>query len=455
VDWLLAAHQVAPLQYEMGGLWNPVSVRDQMVRGQELVRRAIAAGLISTSRPLVAIGAGAGGMAAAVTADDASVPVVVVERGAQPFARQAGITFRSVHPYVYDWPHDRYTVPDLVAPAALPWREASADNAARQWTAALGGRRLIAFGASVSPPPAGGPAIAIHGSVANVHLTTPSGSGWIRGGMVLSSVGFGTERTAITAALGSTYHGWRFWENDTLSSSNLGAANPPDVIIAGGGDGALQDTMRALLVPSVHDVRDLLAALPAIPHDIRAAVTDAEDTATRAWLWATGGADDCPIFDVLDRRIEAEVQRWWRSAGPDIDRSLQPLWRTDVSTVHLVHSCTHFGRSFALNRFLVFLLEKVLANASHDGPSFLRSSGYHLTSVDGGHVCGTTKPCWGLHRPTYVPKTCTPGRSSPSPFPPTSAVDLIILRGGVAAPVSALAASPVANRRQHLPDRPR
>ena len=51
MDWMLAAHQVAPLQYEMGGMWNPVSVRDQMVRGQEIARRAAIAGLIRPDCP--------------------------------------------------------------------------------------------------------------------------------------------------------------------------------------------------------------------------------------------------------------------------------------------------------------------------------------------------------------------------------------------------------------------
>lgn len=85
MDWLLAAHQVAPLQYEMGGLWNPVSVRDQMVRGQEIARRAAIAQLIGPGRPLIVVGAGAGGVAAALTADIAGIPVFVIERGGRPF----------------------------------------------------------------------------------------------------------------------------------------------------------------------------------------------------------------------------------------------------------------------------------------------------------------------------------------------------------------------------------
>jgi hypothetical protein len=448
VDWFLAAHQVAPLQFEMGGLWAPISVRDQMVRGQELVRRAVVEGLVGPGRALIVVGAGAGGMAAAVAADKAGVGVIVIERGTRPFARQVGITARTIHPYVYDWPLDRYQDTVLLPPAVLPWKEATADRAARQWIAALAGHRLVAFGSSVSPPlfPLGAPAIAVHGGMVNVHVSTPAGTGWLHGGMVLSSVGFGSEITSIQAALGSTYHGWTFWQNDTLISHNLGAAGAPDVVIAGGGDGALQDMVRALLDPSVRDVRDLLAALPPITDDIRARVLDADDTATRTWLWGTSKEDDCPILDKLHKRVESAADDWWRTNAVQIRTSLTPLWRTDVASVRLVHSCTHFGRSYALNRFLAFVLERAAPEHRFD-----RTSGYRLTSVDGGHSCRATAPCWGRHDAKFTANTCAATLTGTTSF----GADLIILRGGVDPPKTFLTSSSLANRRQYLPDRPR
>jgi hypothetical protein len=224
VDWLLAAHQVAPLQFEMGGLWNPVSVRDQMVRGQEIARRAEIAKLIGASRPLIVVGAGAGGVAAALTADKAGIPVVVIERGARPFDRQLRTPTRTIYPYLYDWPHDGYIDDALVVPAVLPWLEARADLAAHSWIAALGGRRFIAYGSTVSLPPAGGSPVVVHGGMVDVHVSTPAGTGRLRGGMLLSSVGFGAEITSIPAASG-TYHGWYYWEPDTLDQHQLGVAN--------------------------------------------------------------------------------------------------------------------------------------------------------------------------------------------------------------------------------------
>jgi hypothetical protein len=476
VDWLLAAHQVAPLQYEMGGFWNPISVRDQMVRGQELARRAINAGLIDAHRRLIVVGAGAGGMAAALTTHRAGFPVIVIERGVRPFDRQLRTATRTIYPYLYDWPHDRHEGVDLAPPAAIQWKEDHADGAGRQWIRALAGLRLVAFSSSVTPPPSGGPPIVVGSGAVNVHVTTLAGIGWLHGGMLLSSVGFGTETTSVSAARSSTYHGWWFWERDTIGSTNLAAPRPPDVVIAGGGDGALQDTVRLLLRPPFENFRDLLAALPIIPAHIRLAISDADDTATRAWLWSTSSSDDCPILTELHRRVNQVVDDWWRADRSNIAAALDPLWRQDVSSVHLVHPCMHFGRSFALNRFLVLLLERAATErkerelaarekAMRSGeirteqaaPQFWRIQNHRLASVDGRHACAATRPCPGPHDAVLVVATCAtaPATAAAPLAAPSLAADLIILRGGVGPPVTPLALSPIANRRQYLPDRPR
>jgi hypothetical protein len=474
MDWLLAAHQVAPLQFEMGGLWNPVSVRDQMVRGQEIARRAEIAKLISASRPLIVVGAGAGGVAAALTANNAGIPVVVIERGARPFDRQLRTHTRTIYPYLYDWPHDRHVDDALVVPAVLPWLEARADRAALSWIAALGRSRFIAYGSTVSPPPTGGPPVVVHGGMVNVHVATPAGAGWMPGGMLLSSVGFGVEITSIPAASG-TYHGWYYWEPDTLGQHQLGEPGPPDVLIAGGGDGALQDAIRVLLEPVYEDLRMLLDTLPAIPESLRLAIANTDDTVTRSWLWASGGGDDCPLLRHAHTQLEAEVDAWWLRDQRAIAAALDPLWRDDIRSVQLVHSCDHFGRSFPLNRFLILLLERAVkertqrelaardraaqrgqSRAPQAAPQFSRTAGHLLVDVDGGrgHTC-SGRPCRGRHDAGLAAATCATPRGAPLPRSTSVAADVIILRGGVTPPVSPLASSPISNRRQYLPDRPR
>lgn len=475
MDWLLAAHKVAPLQFEMGGLWNPVSVRDQMVRGQEIARRAAIAKLIGPARPLIVVGAGAGGVAAAITADRAGIPVVVIERGTRPFDRQLRTPTRTIYPYLYDWPHDRHADDSLTTPAVLPWQEAQADQAAYAWIAGLGARRFIAYGSTVSPPPSGNPPVMVHGGTVNVHVSTPAGIGWLRGGMLLSSVGFGSEITSVPGGRGSTYDSWRFWERDAVGSPRLGEANPPDVLIAGGGDGALQDTIRVLLKPFCENLRLLLSKLPMIPERVRLAIADADDTVTRTWLWATGGSDDCAILRATHIRLEAEVDAWWSSEQKAIATALDPLWRDDIASVQLVHSCDHFGRSFSLNRFLVLLLERAAKERTQRelaerrsakffgnsrppeaAPQFLRTAGFLLVDVSGapGHSC-SGRPCPGRHDAGLAVATCATSRGAHLPRSVSVSTDILILRGGVTAPASPLASSPISNRRQHLPDRPR
>ena len=90
-DPLLLAHEVAPFFFELGGRLSPVSIRDQMVRAQLLVDRAVIAKLISPSRPLLVIGAGAAGVTATIQAVEVhKVPTILIDRGRIPFAVQLG-----------------------------------------------------------------------------------------------------------------------------------------------------------------------------------------------------------------------------------------------------------------------------------------------------------------------------------------------------------------------------
>ena len=454
VDWLLDAHRVAPLQFEMGGGWAPISVRDQMVRGQELVRRAIEAQLIGSARPLIVVGAGAGGLAAAVTAADQRIPipVIVIERASRAFDRQVGVTARKLHPYVYDWPLDRFAEVRFApppAPAVLAWKEADADDCAVQWQAALAAHRsrpIVWYGATIAPSSSSALSIVQVGRFLRVLVQrTPVRRIWLRAGMLLSSVGFGAELTTVGSSNQAyVYEGERFWQNDRLADPNLAASK---IVIAGGGDGGLQDAMRALLVPTFHDVRALLAKLPPIPDDLRVMIADADDTAQRAWLWSPDRANDCPILSTLHQRVKIAVDAYWAANSTPITDALEHCWRANVN-VTLAHPCTHFGRGYVLNRFLVLLL----ARAAPDGrltiePNRLLDAADHL----GGGACAIA-PCPSRHRATFLHATC---RSTPTVPSSSRDADLLIIRGGVGPPTSPLATSPVANRRQHLPDRPR
>jgi alkyl hydroperoxide reductase subunit AhpF len=84
---ILAAHEIGPNFFQLGGRLYPISVRDQMVRAQHLIEQAVQAGLIETNndRQLLVVGAGAAGATAAMCAGRLQVPTVIADQGVAPF----------------------------------------------------------------------------------------------------------------------------------------------------------------------------------------------------------------------------------------------------------------------------------------------------------------------------------------------------------------------------------
>lgn len=112
-DPFLLAHQVLPACFEIGGRLSPSSIRDQMIRATWVVERSVEARIISPSKKLLVIGAGAAGATAAIEAARRRVDVTLIDRD-EPFSRQAGCTTRWVDPTQYDWPVDHWA--DGLAP---------------------------------------------------------------------------------------------------------------------------------------------------------------------------------------------------------------------------------------------------------------------------------------------------------------------------------------------------
>ena len=74
---------------------------------------------------------------------------------------------------------------------------------------------------------------------------------------------------------------------------------------------------------------------------------------------------------------------YWHSAVEVFDRLVQPGRRN----VHLAFSCTHFGKVYALNHFLVVLLGRYLEERSGTSPIV---PGFRLRAVHPvtPHACG-------------------------------------------------------------------
>ena len=109
-DPFLRAHIIRPFIFDIGGRLSPISIRDQMLRGQLIVDRALEAGYIDGyGRDLLVVGAGAAGATAAIHAAGKGVSTWLIEQETGPFYRQANCSSRWVDPTQYDWPQEHWS----------------------------------------------------------------------------------------------------------------------------------------------------------------------------------------------------------------------------------------------------------------------------------------------------------------------------------------------------------
>ena len=98
-DPFLLAHLVGPRIFDLSGKLNPISIRDQMVRGRMLIDRAFEANLIGPDESLLVIGSGACGATAAVRAAERETQTLLIDKN--PYVDGVPESFRlqdEVHP---------------------------------------------------------------------------------------------------------------------------------------------------------------------------------------------------------------------------------------------------------------------------------------------------------------------------------------------------------------------
>lgn len=124
----LLAYKIAPRQFDLSYRFSNISLRDQIVRAQTLVRTLVATKLIggdsnrTVDFPLLICGAGAAGLAAAKEADALGIRFVLVEKeNTVPGGILNSDADRYVSTAMYEWPHPNHTqhAYPLSAPALL------------------------------------------------------------------------------------------------------------------------------------------------------------------------------------------------------------------------------------------------------------------------------------------------------------------------------------------------
>ena len=481
VDPFLFHHLVESLHVNIGGRLGPLSIRDQITRGRLAVERALDAKLIGGARKLLVLGAGMGGVTAAMSAASAGIDVTLMDQSRDPFSRHASCR-RWVDPTQYDWPVGHWSESKIPWPAmpSLPvppivWSKADRANLlVGDWTVLYKNFRTTPQGRSLKEQFLTRCTAVTHvkgSSVVRVDWEKVDRRGNATGhaghddyGLVISAKGFGDERCFLEYAdthpsgwRGHPYRSFEFWANDPFETPRLGVAPRPGpeprprVLISGAGDGALQDFLRIMTrCKSAKEIWGQLGLASEIVAKVAAIVRDAEDQATRALVWGAGAVHDHDILSRLEAAHREAVDLVARVPG--IEKALESLIRHDVAEIRLVHSCDHLGAGYALNKFLALLILGHLQAATEYGQAGpIRWPGRRVVEVDClGHPGVGSFDARACHRHAHEVTTrdeadCRMVRMSPDPPPPpligpvpgdqaTGEFDVIVLRHGIIAP---------------------
>jgi hypothetical protein len=307
----LLAYKIAPRQFDLSYRFSNISLRDQIVRGQTLVRTLQATGLIPEGKgrnkvpkfDLLICGAGAAGLAAAKEAADLGMSFVLIERDS---AIPGGVLDKTADRYVstamYEWPHPNhaehayplsrpallgsegaampafnlhFTEPVLIKDFGLKIANTLKPDISlwqanfKEWKKGnKSGRNLLLSNTTLSTTSKNdlrdmlGAKVSIHGvplsrkTLPNITLDyDENGTPKIfefRFAYVIYAVGFAKEKIEY-ADQKEPYEGFdhvEFWTQDTIGHPRLGFTKiNPRVGILGSGDGALQDALRCLVDP--------------------------------------------------------------------------------------------------------------------------------------------------------------------------------------------------------------
>lgn len=346
-DALPGFDHITPRLHALGTFHPQVNVLSQQVRALEGIYRLNedAWNAPLSERTLLIVGAGFGGMTAAVAAARLGWRVTVLEHRHAPFHLQEGCHTRWLYPYIREWPrpqaHER--IADL---PVMRWRAGPASRVAGQFS-----KQCKAMARESMHP------ITIHDSVPAVSITThedhcvvewpPSCQADPR--HVLLAVGFGVESSIPGIALSS------YWRNDALAQAKLDGTSTErhHVVISGSGDGGLMDAVRVRLgefddLEMARNIERVAGgAWPVLQRDLI-------ELEQGAWATSSGDSGKTLARGYAQIHIPTALVKW-----------LPGRLRKDTR-VTLVHRDEQWQtrNAQALNRFLAHLLQL------HDQPNF-------------------------------------------------------------------------------------
>ena len=400
----LLAYKVGPNLFDLSSQMHNVSMRDQMHRGVTLAEALVAGKQFegpNSSAQVLIVGAGVAGVAAAIVLARHKIEVQIIDSSANaPFVLQKQATQRYVGPYMYEWPLDVYKSqrlppnpyselagwengcepplrfetekPEEPAKLAQAWEEQL-----QQAIAASAGLLKISVGVSSAQTNvdiknwlvAQRSAFSQVLDFAKQSVTITGGTPWANSALftndffprfVILAIGMGAETNSLTGVNGtSTKYGVSFWGNDTWLRNQCGMRMPPSIAVLGGGDGALQDVLRALTMHKHPlDTWNLLAAQDSMGlfAGCQQTVLALEQQHAQISIWENFDPIRGSANQPLDKAYGDLAKRL--AQFPRIVDLTLSLIREDVSRVTLYLRDSHFSKAYALNRFLVHLFEQ-------------------------------------------------------------------------------------------------
>jgi len=422
----LLAMKVAPNVFDLSSGQHHVSIRDQVVRAQVLIRDICAAD--PDLHHILIVGAGIGGITAAVAAAAMGKMVSLVDSGSAPLSLQRRTKNRYVGPFMYEWP-SQMSGDQTYPPSTDSWAGEAA-SAAPSWASAepmradvFARRMAVWFRAQLRAFPG----LITCFFMANRYLVQRevlafvshelenyrrrmnkklplakpemhiSGESWpVRGAATISSwpdyvilaAGMGAERVTMPGNVS----GRTFWENDSLRHI---ATAKKHVGVFGGGDGALQDVLRALTIFD-HPVQMLnflrLDQRTAQLMDVHRQDLMAMDSQGRLFGTWTIQKSAFASLDQACGRVAASM-----ADDPAVQKQvIACIRRTNAKNpgkvTHVVRE-PYFTKVYLLNRFLVHLIREVAGKAlwPHDAMSYELFLEHE--PVQSAYVAGSSEKC--------------------------------------------------------------
>ncbi|NED66130.1 FAD-dependent oxidoreductase [Streptomyces sp. SID10244] len=396
VDCLgLLGSKVAPNVFDLSSGQYHVSLRDQVVRGRLLIGDIISMDPDFSS--LLVVGGGVAGLAAAVAAAEAGKQVVVLEKSDYPLSKQVGVHSRFVGPFMYEWPwkFSRSQVyppvdescwpkfpgcPTITSPDPI-----SADEFAKQiglwFNKALGVNPCLHLAVKLTDSLQERVQVFLKTEFSSAGVLDLADMNWhddsqplgsIKPAYIVLAAGMGVENCSLpehdgtSVVSGRLFHGTPFWKDDQLREW---ADSGEDVVVVGGGDGALQDALRAL-TSDEHPLQTL-QKLECCP-DVKANLENVSDCLQTielqgrlmaSWRWNPAA------FESVDS-LCSEVARELAETIPvrvAVLKILRPQKREGSQRVTLLVKSGYFDKAYLLNRFLMHLIRHVLEIAHSKG----------------------------------------------------------------------------------------